>query len=231
MEEQRSAAFRRSPGMGEYLVRIYVQLREHQRVVGARLAEKMGVTPPAVTQAMRRMVRDGLAAQNSEAGVQLTPLGKAMAEATLRRHYLLERLLVDQIAYNWATVDQEAGRLEHALSPELERHLYERLGRPTTCPHGNPFPGSPQERMLIEARTLAQARPGERVTMLRVTEEGEEELELMRLLWESGFLPHTQGRVLSVDAPAKMLHLGAPKKTADIPLALAELVRVSGPVG
>jgi DtxR family Mn-dependent transcriptional regulator len=207
--------------MGEYLVRIYVHLREHQRVVRARLAEKIGVTPPAVTQALRRMARDGLVTQDSDAGVQLTPQGKAMAEATLRRHYLLERLLVDQTAYNWAEVDQEADRLEHALSPELERHLYERLGRPTTCPHGNPFPGSPQEQMLIEARTLAQASSGERVTMLRVTEEGEEEPELMHVLWECGFLPHTRGRVLSVDASAKMLRLEAPQKTADIPLALA----------
>ncbi|MBI4198194.1 MAG: metal-dependent transcriptional regulator [Chloroflexi bacterium] len=228
MEEHQSAAFRRSPGRGEYLVRIYVQLREHKRVVRARLAEKMGVTPPAVTQALRRMARDGLVAQDNDTGVQLTPQGKAMAEATLRRHYLLERLLVDQTAYSWATVDQEADRLEHALSPELERHLYEHLGRPSTCPHGNPFPGSPQEQMLIEARTLAQAIPGEHVTMLRVTEEGEEEPELMRLLWECGFLPHTQGRVLSVDTTAKILRLQAPQKTADIPLALAELVRVSG---
>ncbi|MBI4312971.1 MAG: metal-dependent transcriptional regulator [Chloroflexi bacterium] len=230
MQAQRSPAARRTPAVGEYLVRIYVQLREGRRVVGARLAEAMGVSPPAVTQALRRMTRDGLASQENEAGVQLTATGKAMAEATLRRHYLLERMLVDELGYNWAEVDNEADRMEHALSPELERYLYERLGRPTTCPHGNPFPGSADEQMLIKARTLAAARPGERVLMLRVTEEGEEEPELMHLLHGCGFLPHTRGRVLSVDQAKKTVCVEAPLGTMEAPLGLAQYVRVSEPL-
>ena len=231
MTEKRQEGPRRTPAMAEYLVHIYVQLREGKRLVGARLAEEIGVSPPAVTQAVRRMARDGLVTQEYDFGVQLTAKGRAMAEATLRRHYLLERLLVDQLGYNWAEADREADRLEHSLSPQLEQHLYERLGRPATCPHGNPFPGSPQERMLIEARTLASAQAGERITMLRVTEEGEKKPELMQLLLEGGFLPHTQGRVVLVDASTRMLRLEGPQKTVDILLALAELVRVSEPAG
>ncbi|MBI4338493.1 MAG: metal-dependent transcriptional regulator [Chloroflexi bacterium] len=224
------SSLRRSPAAGEYLVRIYIKLRERKRIVGARLAESMGVSPPAVTQALRRMTRDGLLDQESDVGVRLTEKGRALAEGTLRRHYLLERMLVDQLGYSWATVDEEAHRMEHSLSPQLEEFLYERLGRPATCPHGNPFPGSPAEAALIQSRTLASASRGEKVTMLRVTEDGEEQPVLMHRLLECGFLPGVRGTVVTTNKNAGTMRLRAPKGTVELPMALAEYVRVSEPL-
>jgi DtxR family Mn-dependent transcriptional regulator len=215
--------------MGDYLVRLYTLLREGGRVVRVRLAERMNVSPPAITQALRRMVRDGLILVDENKNVQLTDEGRAIAESTIRRHYLLERLLVDELGYDWAGADDEADRLEHSLSPELEAHLYDRLGRPTTCPHGNPFPGSPDEAALLHARTLASTHSGEKVVMLRVTEEGEEDEELMHFLQERGLRPGSIIEVVSTDTEAAVLRLVDSPVPASISTRHAQLVRVSAP--
>jgi DtxR family Mn-dependent transcriptional regulator len=213
----------------EYLVRIYVLLRESQPIVGARLAERLNVSPPAITQALRRMTRDGLVVQDRGNDVRLTDAGRDIAEAILRRHYLLERLLVDELGYNWAEVDEEADRLAHALSLQLEKHLFEWLGRPATCPHGNPFPGSPDEQKLIHARTLASVQAGETVTVLRVTEEGEEHMDLMYLLLEHQLLPGAVAQVVSVDEESKKVVLATPSGVAELPANRAVFVRVADP--
>ena len=121
-----------SLAQGEYLIRIYTTLREASRVVGSRLAERLGVSASAVTQAFQRMERQDLAIIDEDRGIQLTAEGRSIAESIIRRHYLLERLLVDNLGYDWADANDEAENLEQTLSPKLEDYLYERLGRPTT---------------------------------------------------------------------------------------------------
>ena len=224
-----TTASRRSPAVGEYLVQLYILLREGKPVVGARLAERMGVSPPAVTQALRRMARAGLVTVERRHGAQLTPEGRQMAEATLRRHYLVERLLVDVLGLNWAEVHQEADRIEHALSPELEQHLFQRLGRPTTCPHGNPFPGAPEEKRLIHARALTEAQPGEEVTLLRVTEEAEQDAELMRFMLDHRLFPGTRVAILEPNASSDTLTLRVSEVQVQIPVTYARKLRISGP--
>jgi DtxR family Mn-dependent transcriptional regulator len=197
-------------------------------VVGARLAERMNVSPPAVTQALRRLARDGLVTVEPRHGAQLTPEGRRLAETTLRRHYLVERLLVDVLGLNWAEVHQEADRIEHALSPELEQHLFQRLGRPTTCPHGNPFPGAPEEKRLIHARALTEAHPGESVTLLRVTEEAEQDAELMRFLLEHLLFPGARLAVLNLNPTSDILTLRISAEELQVPMAYARKLRISG---
>ncbi len=217
---------RRSPAVGEYLVQLYILQREGRPVVGARLAERMRVSPPAVTQALRRMSRDGLVTMDRRQGAKLTPEGRQSAEATLRRHYLVERLLVDVLGLDWAEVHEEADRIEHALSPRLEEQLFQRLGRPSTCPHGNPLPGSPDEQRLIRARALSDARPDERATVLRVTEEGEEEADLMRYLLDSGLTPGAKVTVHGFEKDSETLKVTGPKGELLVPLAYAQKLRI-----
>jgi DtxR family Mn-dependent transcriptional regulator len=159
-------------------------------------------------------------------GAKLTPEGRQSAEATLRRHYLVERLLVDVLGLDWAEVHEEADRIEHALSPRLEEQLFQRLGRPSTCPHGNPLPGSPDEQRLIRARALSDARPDERATVLRVTEEGEEEAELMHYLLDNGLLPGARVTVHGFDKESETLQVAGPKGELQVPLAYAQKLRI-----
>lgn len=182
----------------EYLSQIYLLLRERRRIVGARIAERMGVSAAAVSQGLKRLEQNGLVILDPDDGVILTTGGKEQAERTIRRHYLLERLLVDELGFDWVEVDEEADKLEHSLSPRLEEHLFERLGRPTTCPHGNPFPGSTDERKLLDAPRLSEVSAGEHTVIVRITEEAEENDELMRRLDQDRLVPGTKITVINV---------------------------------
>lgn len=214
---------------GEYLIRVYTMLREGSRVVGSRLAERLGVSASAVTQAFQRMERQGLAVIDQEWGVQLTPEGRSIAESIIRRHYLIERLLVDTLGFDWADADDEAERLEHSLSPKLETYLFESLGQPTTCPHGNPFPGSPDEERLLGARKLTETKAGESVEILRITEEGEDEGDLLRFAHDHGLLPGTSAVVEEIDLRAGHLMLSVEDLHVEMPARWAQCVRVSSP--
>src|SRR5260221_2902744 len=114
---------------------------EGEPVRSARLADWLGVSRPTVTVALRRMTRDGMVRLNGRKEIELTDRGRQAASAIVRRHRIMERWLTDGLGLDWGTADEEAARLEHAVSGVVEKRLYEVLGRPTTCPHGNPISG------------------------------------------------------------------------------------------
>src|SRR5881397_1363087 len=118
--------------VSRYLEAIYYMWFEKEPLRSARLADWLGVSRPTVTVGLRRMARDGLVRMNGRKEIELTAKGMRTAESIVRRHRIMER---------WLTDDAEAARLEHAVSDVVEQRLYEVLGRPTTCPHGNPIPG------------------------------------------------------------------------------------------
>src|ERR1700726_205627 len=138
--------------IAHYLEAIYYIRAEGERVRSARLADWLSVSRPTVTVALRRMTRDGMVRLNAHKEIELTARGDQAAAAIVRRHRIMERWLTDVLGLDWVTADEEAARLEHAVSEKVEQRLYEALGRPRTCPHGNPIPGhskaSPKERRL-----------------------------------------------------------------------------------
>ena len=116
----------------------------------------------------------------------------------MRKHRLAERLLVDVIGLEWHKVHREAGRWEHVISDDVEARLVELLGDPATCPHGNPIPGSHSAAPSAATRPLAEVDEGERVRLLRISEEVELNLGSLTLLDEGGFIP---GAVAVVGRP------------------------------
>jgi DtxR family Mn-dependent transcriptional regulator len=119
----------------------------------------------------------------------LTDSGRALAEKVVRKHRLAERLLVDVIGLEWHKVHREAGRWEHVISDDVEARLVELLGDPATCPHGNPIPGSHSPSPSVPTRPLTEAGEGERVRLLRISEEVELNLGSLTLLDRGGFIP------------------------------------------
>ncbi len=142
-------------------------------MVGTRLAELLGVTPPTVTNTLKRMARDGLISMD-ETGTHLTEYGRS-ARTVMRRHMLMEWMMARMLP--WSKLHSEAHALEHAISNMAESALMEELGHPQTCPHGNPLPGN--EDAVADWVALTQVPVGEIVTIRRIHELAEENTELL----------------------------------------------------
>jgi DtxR family Mn-dependent transcriptional regulator len=181
----------------DYLMEIYNMTQEGRVVIAARLTEKMNVTAPTVWNTVHRMQRDGLVDISDAKEITLAPAGLAAAESIKRRHLLTERLLVDILGLGWADAHEEAHLIEHTITPRVEERIMAVLGNPTTCPHGNPFPGvDPATRPVT--RPLSTARAGETWTIDGLNEEAEDDHELMTFYERNGLKPGAHVEVLEV---------------------------------
>ena len=186
-----------TPAIQDYLGAIYDLTGGDKPVIGARLARHMHVSAPSITEALRRMQREGYIRLAGRKEIRLTTKGRGIAETMARRHRLLERWLADVLGLDWSRAHDEAHRLEHALSPVVEERLAQLLGMPSTCPHGNPIPGMP----VLENHhpvPLSQAAAGQDLVVERITEEAEADRQLLHFLWESGIRPGAQLTVSEV---------------------------------
>jgi len=162
----------------DYLKAIAEAEAEGQAVIPATLAHWLSVTRPAVTFALKRLTKDGLVSVKPDGHIRLTPQGREIAERTIVRHHLIERMLAEIFGMAWYEVHDEAERLEHAVSPAFEKHLVERLGHKDTCPHGNGLTlRSPAERRKRGLRLLTEAEPGSKYTVASVYERDRKLLE------------------------------------------------------
>jgi DtxR family transcriptional regulator, Mn-dependent transcriptional regulator len=188
----------------EYLETIYNMSMEDEVVIGARLAEKFRVAAPTVTEMLKRLMRDGYIEMDNKRHVTLTEAGKQAAEAVLRRHRLTERFLVDMLGMQWHQVHEEACRLEHFISGAVEARVISSLNNPTTCPHGNPIPGSvPDARNYLKdhhAVRLSTLPIGTEATIFCISEVVEDEEALILYLHEKGLMPGTRLTVLSYES-------------------------------
>jgi DtxR family transcriptional regulator, Mn-dependent transcriptional regulator len=206
----------------EYLESIYKLQARGMKVIGARLAEDLGVSAPTVTEMLRRLRQEGFATTGKNREVVLTEKGVAAAEVLIRRHRLSERLLTDILGMPWSLAHDEACKFEHVISAEVEARLAQVLDYPTTCPHGNPIPGT--EGYDEQYGRLSESPPGSRVVLRCV--EGEDE-ELLKYVEGLGLLPGTAVTVVDyapLDGPVEVL-MG--DRAVYVALAAAERLLVS----
>jgi DtxR family transcriptional regulator, Mn-dependent transcriptional regulator len=201
--------------VAHYLEAIYYMWSEGEPLRSARLADWLGVSRPTVTVAVRRMAGYGMVRMNKRKESELTAVGRRAAEAIVRRHRIMERWLTDGLGLDWVTADEEAARLEHAVSEVVERRLYEVLGRPTTCPHGNPIPG--YSKALPREVRLATLESGTRASVSRVSEVAEREAPtLLTYLHERGLTPGRDIAVIEVDGVARTIRVRAGKRSVTL---------------
>jgi DtxR family transcriptional regulator, Mn-dependent transcriptional regulator len=188
----------------EYLMTIRYMHGEGQPVIAARLAERLGVSAATVSEMVTRLVREGLLTVDEPARqLRLTDDGRRAAERTFRRHALAEWLLTEVVGLGWAEADEEAHHLQHALSERVTDKIDDLLGRPPTCPHGNPIPRGGVTPERPAGIPMSEAAPGGEITVLRVTEEAEEDARLLTFLQENDVRP---GQVFAVREVAD--HIG-----------------------
>ena len=183
-----------TPVAENYLLAIYTLREQGQRASLTQLAEELkrmpvseglGTSLPSVAAMIRRMAKEGLLNMTANKEVLLEPIGERLAEGMVRRHRLAERMVTDLLGLELHKAHIEAHRLEHAISPDVEAKIAERLGNPTTCPFGHPIPGSgyipPNENI-----TLDQAAPRKQYLVDRIPEE---DPELLKYLVANNILP------------------------------------------
>ncbi|HET9488746.1 MAG TPA: metal-dependent transcriptional regulator [Methylomirabilota bacterium] len=212
----------------DYLAAIYDLGASSGPVIGARLAKHLGISAPAVFEAIQRLTRGGYVRVGRGKAVSLTPKGREIAEVMARRHRLLERWLTDTLGLNWADAHEEAHRLEHAISPRVEERLAALLGMPSTCPHGNPIPGMPSA-VRVEPFPLARAKAGTTVVVERITEEAEADKDLLEYLWRAEVRPGRRLRVVEVAPWAGTITLAGDGRTIALGLPAAAKIWVYRP--
>lgn len=215
LDKSNTASRGPSEVVSHYLEAIYYMWSEGETLRSARLADWLGVSRPTVTVALRRMARDGMVRLTARKEIELTPAGLRAAEAIVRRHRIMERWLTDGLGLDWVTADEEAARLEHAVSDVVERRLYEVLGKPKTCPHGNPIPG--YSKPLPKEVRLANLKPGVRAAVSRVSEVAEREAPtLLSYLHERGLTPGKEVKVVEVDGVGRTISIRAGKRAVTL---------------
>src|ERR1700737_13816 len=193
-------------------------LEEAQTPISARLAEDLRVTPPAVTAALKRMTRDGHVRVERSGRIDLTRKGRMVAEKLALRHQLAEILLTEVIGLSWAKAHDQAERLEHAFSPEVEALLLKRFGNKKTCPHGVPMRGGIAKLRRQGAVLLSDLRANDKAEILCVYEKDAQFLEFLENL---ELRPETQLEVkkreydetMTLRAGGRTMHVGKPATT------------------
>src|ERR671915_1202088 len=190
----------------EYLQIIYWLQEAGLPMTGANIARAMQVSAPTVHEMIGRLERDGYVARAADKSLSFTDTGREHAEVIVRRHRLIERFLTDILEIPWDEVHEEAERLEHWMSPQVEAKMLAAIGDAKTCPHGHPI--QPGER--LPGVPLADAEPGAKVRILRFENEAE---ELLHLFKHEGLEPGRDGVISESDAEVVSVDFGGDTAT------------------
>jgi DtxR family Mn-dependent transcriptional regulator len=209
----------------EYLLALRTLAGDGSKLTAAQVARRLGVSTQAASEMLRRLASDGLVATSAGRELRLTSAGRTAADAIFRRHALCEWLLSEIVGLGWAASDQEAERLQAAISPQVEARLDELLGHPETCPHGNPIDLETARRRPA-GTPLADIPSGEKATIYRVTEAAEEDAGLLSYLEARGLRPGAAVTILARSESLDSLTLEGPLGRATLGLRPAALIRV-----
>jgi DtxR family Mn-dependent transcriptional regulator len=199
----------------DYLKAIWEMLEEDRSPISARLAEELGVTPPAVTAALKRLTRDDLVRVDRTGRIDLSRKGRQFAEHMALRHQLAEMLLTDVIGLPWSKAHDEAERLEHAISPEVEALLLKRFRDKSSCPHGVPIRGGIAQLRKQGAVLLSDLRAKDKAEIVCVYEKDGQFLEFLEGLHlrpgtKVGVEKREYDETMTLQAAGKKIHLGKP---------------------
>jgi DtxR family Mn-dependent transcriptional regulator len=221
-----------------YLRTVYELEEEGIVPLRARIAERLAQSGPTVSQTVARMERDGLLMVAGDRQLALTAAGRRLATRVMRKHRLAECLLVGVIQMPWEDVHIEACRWEHVISETVERRLYELLGHPDRCPHGNPIPGLDELAGESEAPLKADVTMTEvvrgtngtiRASVTRITEQLQSDPVLMLKLKRAGIQPGREVLLGAVEGGVQVCGEGGAGTglPADLPADIASHLFVS----
>lgn len=194
-----------SPSMQDYLKVLYVLEERAERLTNSAVAAALRIAPASVSIMMKKLAEKGCVTYSPYHDIGLTEKGRRVALEVIRHHRILESFLVTVLGMSWDAVHDEAERLEHVISEELEARMAALMHDPQFDPHGHPIPGPEGElasrSALVAMDGLAQ---GDAAVVREVSDE---DPEALRYLGEQGLFPgvrFTLGRVHPFDGPFEL---------------------------
>ena len=206
-----------SASIEDYAKAVYALETRHGVASTTGLAERLEVSPPAVSAMVKKLAALGYVRHVRYRGVRLTAEGRRVALEVLRHHRLLETYLVEELGIPWDRVHAEAEVLEHVLSDGLEERIAAKLGEPTHDPHGDPIPaldGTVAERPTVALASLA---PGARGRFVRISDS---DPLLLRELSERQIEPGDTVEVVAADPPLVRVRGRRHRLSSDLALAM-----------
>jgi DtxR family Mn-dependent transcriptional regulator len=213
----------------DYVKQLYLeqQTTKSELVPMGQLATAMGVTPGTATSMIKALSDAGLVHYEPRAGVRLSRGGIQLALHVLRRHRLVEQLLVEVLGLDWAEVHVEAERLEHAISDRVLARIDEVLGHPEVDPHGDPIPSARGRLAEGPADSLAECLLNEPVFVSRILDQ---DPEFLRFADRNGLVPGARATVVSRDPSADAISVDLDHGTIVLGPVAAAKILVEGAV-
>ena len=187
-----------NPASKEYLEAVYELEEEGQRILQARIGERLGLAPATVSEGMRRLVAEGYVSVEPTRAIALTDSGRLVAETLVRRHRLAERMLVDILGIPWHLCHHQAEDWEKVMTPEVEAAILAQLEGEPTCPHGNPIPGAESAIPWSELRPVAALEVGDGGRLTRLLEDVELDGEVLKYLEDHDLTPGHEVTLIDV---------------------------------
>jgi DtxR family transcriptional regulator, Mn-dependent transcriptional regulator len=187
-----------NPASKEYLEAVYELEEEGQRILQARIGERLGLAPATVSEGVKRLVTEGYVTIDGTHDIVLTPRGRVVAETLVRRHRLAERMLVDVLGIPWHLCHHQAEGWEKVMTPEVEQAILHRLEGEPTCPHGNPIPGAPSAIPWSELEPVSRLSVGDGGRLTRLLEDVELDGDVLKYLEDHGLMPGRAVRLVDV---------------------------------
>lgn len=207
-------------GVEDYLEEIKRLEEDEERTTATVLARTLEVSLPSASEMLKRLAGEGYLSREKNGTIVLTPEGRRLAHTVLRRHRLIECLLVDKLGMRWYEVHSEAHKLEHALSARVEEAMAKALDYPDFCPHGHPI--CPID--LRTTRRLSELNAGEKGSVAQISE-GKE--EVLPYLDQIGIRPSSAVAVKDVAPMEGPMTIETDEGITSLGRELAALIRVT----
>jgi len=167
----------------EYLEAIYKLEEKKGSAKTGDIAKELNVTLGTITNTIESMEKQNLVTHKPYKGVNLTKKGQKIALDVIRRHRLSERLLTDILNLEWSKAHDAACKLEHAIADkDIIKPLEKALGKPKTCPHGNPIPSESGKVVEEKSELLVNLGSGKEGIIVKVTDERPDMLQYLATL-------------------------------------------------
>lgn len=208
----------------DYLTALFRAEEWDEEPTTGKLAEVIGVTASTVSATLKKLNLEGFVNYRPYGDIELTPAGRDIAINVIRRRRIIETYLSEKLGLGAHELHGEADLLEHAVSPRVLEKMFQAVGYPTLDPHGDPIPTESGEMSINDGLMLLELKAGASATVTRVRDGNP---SVVRYLTGVGITVGTTVTVVEALSDIATLRLQIGEMFQDIPLAVANAVRVS----